>query len=140
MAQDLPPLRKTGQGRPAVRLRCYLPSTSAIVIITVAGILLLRHAASHSFAAAGVATMMVVAIGAAGLVAGTIVVSAVLIRRRRAAAGACHACSHPCREAMVPLPGLDAPQWPHRPLSSTPLPVTVIPRQRPLPDRERVRA
>jgi hypothetical protein len=53
---------------------------------------------------------------------------------------------------MVPLPGFDAPQWPHRPLSSTPLPVTVIPvtvipRQRVASqaehvtaDRERVRA
>jgi hypothetical protein len=110
-----------------VRLRCYLPSTSAIVIILIVGFLLLRHATSHTFAAAGLATMIVMAVGATGLVAGTIVVSAVLIRRRRAAAGACHTCSHPCREAMVPLPELDAPLWPHRPLSSTKLPVTVLP-------------
>jgi len=129
-------------------LRCYLPSTSAIVVIVVVGILFLHNAAGHSFAAAGLATMIVIAVGAGGLVTGTLVVSAVLIRRRRAAAGACHACSHPCREAMLPLPGFDAPQWPHRPLSSTPLPVTVIPRQRVAPqaehvtatDRERVRA
>jgi hypothetical protein len=126
-----------------VRLRCYLPSTSAIVIIVVAGILLLHHAASHTFAAAGLATMIVMAVGAVGLVAGMIVVSAVLIRHRQAAAGACHACSHPCREAMVPLPGLDAPQWPHRPLSSAKLPVTVITHQAAAPrteNRERVRA
>jgi hypothetical protein len=103
-----------------VRLRCYLPSTSAIVIILIVGYLLLHHAASHTFAAAGLATMIVMAVGAAGLVAATIVVSAVLIRRRRAAAGACHTCSHPCREAMVPLPELDAPLWPHRPLSYLP--------------------
>jgi hypothetical protein len=102
-----------------VRLRCYLPSTSAIVIILIVGFLLLRHAATHTFAAAGVATMVVMAVGAAGLVAGTIAVSAVTIRRRRAAAGACHTCSHPCREAMVPLPEFDAPLWPHRPLSSS---------------------
>jgi hypothetical protein len=99
-----------------VRLRCYLPSTSAIVVIVVVGILLLHGAASHTFAAAGLATMTVMGIGLAGLV-----VSAVLIRRRQAAAGACHACSHPCREAIVPLPGLDAPQWPHRPLSHSAL-------------------
>jgi hypothetical protein len=104
-----------------VRLRCYLPSTSAIVVIVVVGILLLHGAASHPFAAAGLATMTVMGIGLAGLVAGTLVVSAVLIRRRQAAAGACHACSHPCREAIVPLPGLDAPQWPHRPLSHSAL-------------------
>ena len=103
-----------------MRLRCYLPSTSAIVIIVVVGILLLHNAASHSFAAAGLATTIVIAVGVGGLVAATLVVSAVLIRRRRAAAGACHACSHPCREAMVPLPGLDAPQWPHRPRGSLP--------------------
>jgi hypothetical protein len=102
-----------------VRLRCYLPSTSAIVIILIVGFLLLRHAATHTFAAAGVVTMIVMAVGAAGLVAGTIAVSAVTIRRRRAAAGACHTCSHPCREAMVPLPEFDAPLWPHRPLSSS---------------------
>jgi len=103
-----------------VRLRCYLPSTSAIVVILIVGFLLLHNAASHTFAAVGLATMIVMAVGAAGLVAGTIVVSAVLIRRRRAAAGACHTCSHPCREAMVPLPELDAPLWPHRPLSYLP--------------------
>jgi hypothetical protein len=123
-----------------VRLRCYLPSTSAIVVIVAVAILLLHGAASHTFAAADLATTIVIAVGAAGLVAGTITVSAVLIRRRRAAAGACHACSHPCREAMVPLPGLDAPQWPHRPLLSTPLPVTVIPPQRTAPQAERVTA
>ena len=100
-----------------MRLRCYLPSTSAIVVIVIVGFLLLRNAAGHSFAAAGLATTIVIAFGAAGLLAGTIVVSAVLIRRRRTAAGACHTCSHPCRGAMVPSPELDAPLWPHRPLS-----------------------
>ena len=130
-----------------MRLRCYLPSTSAIVVIVIVGFLLLHSAASHTFAAAGLATTIVIAFGAAGLVAGTIAVSAVTIRRRRAAAGACHTCSHPCREAMVPLPELDAPLWPHRPLSSTKLPVTVIPHQQGAPrteqltaDRVRIRA
>jgi len=121
-----------------VRLRCYLPSTSAIVVILIVGFLLLHNAASHTFAAAGLATMIVMAVGAAGLAAGTITVSAVTIRRRRAAAGACHTCSHPCREAMVPLPEFDAPLWPHRPLSSTPLPVMVIPQQRVAPQTEQV--
>lgn len=110
-----------------MRLRCYLPSTSAIVMIVIVTILLLDNAASRSFAAVGLATMGVIAAGIAGLVVATIVVSAGLIRRRRAAAGACHACGHPCREAMVPLRGLDAPQWPHRPLSTTVVPVTVVP-------------
>jgi len=119
-SQRLLRVRKTGQGRPAVRLRCYLPSTSAIVVILIVGFLLLHNAASHTFAAAGLATMIVMAVGAAGLAAGTITVSAVTIRRRRAAAGACHTCSHPCREAMVPLPEFDAPLWPHRPLSYLP--------------------
>ncbi len=110
-----------------MRLRCYLPSTSAIMVIVVVAILILHNTASHTFAAAGLATMMVMATGAIGLVAGTIVVSAVTIRRRRAAAGACHTCSHPCREAMVPLPEFDAPLWPHRPLSRPSLPITVLP-------------
>jgi hypothetical protein len=119
-------------------LRCYLPSTSAIVMIVFVGFLLLHSAASHTFAAVGLATMIVIAVGVAGLVAGTITVSAVTIRRRRAAAGACHTCSHPCREAMVPLPEFDAPLWPHRPLSSTALPVTVIPHQQGAPRAEQL--
>jgi hypothetical protein len=134
-----------------VRLRCYLPSTSAIVAIAVIGFLvihaILTSGANHPSARAGIVTMVVIAFGVAGLAAGIIAVSAVTIRRRRAAAGACHTCSHPCREAMVPLPELDAPLWPHRPLSSAALPVTVIPRQRAAPlaeqpaaDRVRIRA
>lgn len=121
-----------------MRLRCYLPSTSAIVMIVFVGFLLLHSAARHTFAAAGLATTIVIAVGVAGLVAGTITVSAVTIRRRRAAAGACHTCSHPCREAMVPLPEFDAPLWPHRPLSATPLPVTVIPHQQGAPRTEQL--
>ena len=66
-----------------MRLRCYLPSTSAIVVLVAVAILLLHGAASHTFAAADLATMIVIGVGVAGLVAGTITVSAVSIRRRR---------------------------------------------------------
>ena len=111
-----------------LRLRCYLPSTSAILVIVAIAYIALHGAASHSFAGLGLATEIVIGVGLVGLAAGTIVISAVTIQRRRAAAGACHACSHPCRGAMVPSPEIDALQWPHRSLSSD-LPLTVISNQ-----------
>jgi hypothetical protein len=108
------------------RLRCYLPSTSAILLIVAIAYIALHSTASHSFAGLGLATEIVIGFGLAGLATGTIVISAVSIRRRRAAAGACHACSHPCRGAMVPSPEIDARRWPHRSLSQDVLPLTVI--------------
>ncbi len=106
-----------------LRLRCYLPSTSAIIVIIAVAYLALHIVTGHSATGHGfgLATEIVVGVGLVGLAAGTIVISAVTIQRRRAAAGACHACSHPCRGAMVPLPERDARRWPHRPL-----PLTVV--------------
>ncbi|MGH3245247.1 MAG: hypothetical protein ACRDOI_03425, partial [Trebonia sp.] len=95
-----------------LRLRCYLPSTSAILLILVIAYIALHGAANHSFAGLGLATEIIIALGLAGLVAGTLLISAVTIRRRRAAAGACHTCSHPCRGAIEPLPERDAQLWP----------------------------
>jgi hypothetical protein len=114
-----------------LRLRCYLPSTSAILVIVAIAYIALHGAAGHRFAGLGLATEVVIGVGLAGLTAGTIVISAVTIQRRRAAAGACHACSHPCRGAMVPSPEIDALQWPHRSLSQSPLAVTVVSKQLP---------
>jgi hypothetical protein len=111
---------------PLLRLRCYLPSTSAVIAIVAIAYLALHSAAGHSPAGLSLATEVIIAVGLAGLAAGIIAVSAVTIRRRRAAAGACHTCSHPCRGAMVPLPERDAQLWPHRPLTKQPLPLTVI--------------
>lgn len=102
------------------RLRCYLPSTSAVIAILAVAYVALHSAARHSFAGIDLATEIVIALGLAGLAAGTIAISAVTIRRRRAAAGACHTCSHPCRGALVPLPERDAQLWPHRPLTRQP--------------------
>jgi hypothetical protein len=99
-----------------LRLRCYLPSTSATLLILAVAFIALHGAASHTFAGLSLATEIVIGLGLAGLAAGTIVISAVTIQRRRAAAGACHACSHPCRGAMVPSPEIDTRRWPHRPL------------------------
>jgi hypothetical protein len=99
-----------------LRLRCYLPSTSATLLILAAAFIAFHSAASHTFAPLGLATEIVIGVGLAGLAAGTIVISAVTIQRRRAAAGACHTCSHPCRGAIAPLPERDAQLWPHRPL------------------------
>ncbi len=115
-----------------LRLRCYLPSTTAtLLILAVAFIALhsaLNHgAANHTFAGLSVVTEIVIGLGLTGLAAGTIVISAVTIQRRRAAAGACHACSHPCRGAMVPLPERDTRRWPHRSLSTPP---PSLPRER----------
>jgi hypothetical protein len=128
--QDLPRIQRPRRRRPAVplhaRLRCYLPSTSAILLIVAIAYIALHSTTSHSFAGFGLATEIVIGFGLAGLATGTIVISAVSIRRRRAAAGACHACSHPCRGALVPLPEIDARSWPHRSLSQQPLPLTVI--------------
>lgn len=101
-----------------LRLRCYLPSTSAILLIVAIAYIALHGAARHTIAGLGLATEIVIALGLAGLVTGTIAISAVTIQRRRAATGACHACSHPCRGAMVPSPEIDALQWPHRSLLS----------------------
>ncbi len=112
-----------------LRLRCYLPSTSAIVLILVLAFIALHGAATHSFAGFGLATEIVIGVGLIGLAAGTIVISAVTIQRRRAAAGACHECSHLCRGALLPLPETDTPRWPHRPLSQSPLPLTVVSNQ-----------
>jgi hypothetical protein len=100
-----------------LRLRCYLPSTSAIIVILAVAYIALHSVAGHGLAAFGLATEVVIAVGLAGLAAGTIVISAVTIQRRRAAAGACHTCSHPCRGAIEPLPERDAQLWPHRPLT-----------------------
>ena len=109
-----------------MRLRCYLPSTSAIVVIaTVVGVVL-HSFAGHGRASLSLAAEVIIAVGLVGLVAGTIVISAVTIQRRRAAAGACHACSHLCRGAMVPLPERDALRWPHRSLTHQGLPLVVI--------------
>ena len=112
-----------------LRLRCYLPSTTATLLILVAAFIAFHSAASHTFAALGLATEIVIGLGLTGLAAGTIVISAVTVQRRRAAAGACHTCSHPCRGAMVPLPERDAQLWPHRPLTLQPrtsLPLVVL--------------
>jgi hypothetical protein len=132
-----------------LRLRCYLPSTSAILLIIAVAYFALHGAAGHGFAGFGLATEIVIAVGLSGLAAGTIAISAVTIRRRRAAAGACHTCSHPCRGAIEPLPERDAQLWPHRPLSYLPggrppvppaeklrtqLPLSVISVQRNTPD------
>ena len=110
-----------------LRLRCYLPSTSATLLILAAAFIAFHSAASHTFAALSLATEIVIGVGLAGLAAGTIVISAVTIQRRRAAAGACHTCSHPCRGAMVPLPERDAQLWPHRPLTQQSAPLTQQP-------------
>jgi len=111
-----------------LRLRCYLPSTSAILVILAIAFIALHGAATHAFAGLGLATEIVIGLGLTGLVAGTIVISAVTIQRRRAAAGACHACSHPCRGAMVPSPEIDTRRWPHRSLTTEPsrLPVRAV--------------
>jgi hypothetical protein len=100
-----------------LRLRCYLPPTSAILLTLALAYVALHGAADHSFAGLSLATEIVIALGLAGLAAGTIAISAVTIQRRRAAAGACHTCSHPCRGAIEPLPERDAQLWPHRPLT-----------------------
>jgi hypothetical protein len=122
-----------------LRLRCYLPSTSAIIVTLTVVYVVLHAAGGRGFAGFSLATEIVVGLGLAGLAASTIVISAVTIRRRRAAAGACHACSHLCRGAMVPLPERDARRWPHRslpadpaerPATRQPLPLAVIPPQR----------
>ncbi|HTU06764.1 MAG TPA: hypothetical protein VMG13_14525, partial [Trebonia sp.] len=68
----------------------------------VIGYLALREVSGHAFAAVGAATWIVIALGVAGAAAAAITVSAATIRSRRAAAGACHTCSHPCREALAP--------------------------------------
>lgn len=122
-----------------LRLRCYLPSTSAIIVTLTVVYVVLHAAAGRGFAGFSLATEIVIGLGLAGLAASTIVISAVTIRRRRAAAGACHACSHLCRGAMVPLPERDTRRWPHRSLTPNPagppaarraLPLIVIPPQR----------
>ena len=122
-----------------LRLRCYLPSTSAIIVTLTVGYVVLHAAAGRGFAGFSLVTDIVIGLGLLGLAASTIVISAVTIQRRRAAAGACHACSHLCRGAMVPLPERDTRRWPHRSLTSIPaeppaarqaLPLIVIPPQR----------
>jgi hypothetical protein len=113
-----------------LRLRCYLPSTSAVVVTLAVAFVVLHGAAGFGFAGLSLATKIVIGLGLAGLAAGTIVISAVTIQRRRAAAGACHACSHPCRGAMVPLPERDTRRWPHR--SLTELPGELPPARQPL--------
>jgi hypothetical protein len=105
---------------PATQMRCYLPSTSALLVLAAIAYLALHGAARHTFAGAGLATTIVMALGIGGLLAGAIAVSATMTRRCRASAGACHTCRHPCREAMVPLPEIDTQRWPHRPLTRQP--------------------
>ena len=126
-----------------LRLRCYLPSTSATLLILAAAFIAFHSAASHTFAPLGLATEIVIGVGLAGLAAGTIVISAVTIQRRRAAAGACHTCSHPCRGAIVPLPERDAQLWPHRPLylpgGRPPVPPAVAAAGPDRKDRDRIR-
>ena len=82
-------------------VRCYAPRTSVIVAFVFVGYLALRKVSGHAFADLGLATSIVIALGVAGAVAAAITVSATTIRHRRAAAGACHTCSHPCREALA---------------------------------------
>jgi hypothetical protein len=122
-----------------LRLRCYLPSTSAIIVTLTVAYVILHAAAGRGFAGFSLATEIIIGLGLAGLAASTIVISAVTIQRRRAAAGACHACSHLCRGAMVPLPERGTRRWPHRsltpdpaeqPAARQPLPLTVVPPQR----------
>jgi hypothetical protein len=110
-------------------LRCYAPSMSAIAAFLFVGYLALRHVAGHALAALSLLTTIVIALGMAGVAVGAIVVSAATIRKRRAAAGACHTCSHPCRQEAE----LDAPWWPHRPLTRSTLPLTVTPQRRTAP-------
>ena len=126
-------------------MRCYAPSTSAILALLFVGYLSLRHVTEHVLASASLAIIVVIVIGVAGLAAGAITVSAATIRRRRAATGACHTCSHPCQEEVgveavlargtthgAPVCGdqsPQSPQWPHRPLTREALPVIIIPRQ-----------
>lgn len=121
------------------RLRCYLPSTSAIIVTLTVGYVVLHAAGGRGFAGFSLVTDIVIGLGLVGLAASTIVISAVTIQRRRAAAGACHACSHLCRGAMVPLPERDTRRWPHRsltpgsaepPAARHPIPLIVIPPRR----------
>jgi hypothetical protein len=116
---------RIARSRIEAAVRCYAPSTSTVIALLFCGFLVLRHTAGHALTSVGLLTAVVIVIGVSGLAAGAIAVSAATIRRRRAAAGACHTCRHPCREAMHPLakPEHTAPQWPHRPLTRTTLPI-----------------
>ena len=129
-------------------MRCYAPRMSVIVTLLIVGFLALRHAAGRALAGAGLITAVIIVLGGCLFAAGVMVVTAATVRRRRAAAGACHTCSHPCREEpdLTPAWGdqsphapLGTPLWPHRPLSRAALPVIVIPRQSPPPEAGRAR-
>ena len=69
-------------------MRCYAPSTSAIVAFVFIGYLALRDGTGHALAAVGLVTTIIIALGVAGVIAGAVMVSAATIRARRAAAGA----------------------------------------------------
>jgi hypothetical protein len=103
-------------------MRCYARRTSALVALFLVGLLVSQHTTGHVLADLGLITAVIIVVSACLLVSGLIFISAAAIRRRRAAAGACHTCSHPCREQ----PDFSAPRWPHRPLSRGEIPVIVI--------------
>ena len=63
-------------------LRCYAPSTSAIVAFVLIGYLALREVTGHALAAVGLATAIIIVLGVAGVIAGAIMVSAATIRAR----------------------------------------------------------
>jgi hypothetical protein len=105
-------------------MRCYARPMSAVAALLIVGLLALGHSTGHALADAGLITAVIIIVSACLLVSGLIYISAAAIRRRRAAAGACHTCSHPCREQ----PDLSAPRWPHRPLTRGEIPVIVISR------------
>jgi hypothetical protein len=123
-------------GKDEAALRCYVPRLSTIAGLLAVGFFALQPAASRVSDGMGLATDIVILI--AGCLFATVltVVGATVIRQRRAAAGACHTCSHPCRQEA----GLDAPRWPHRPLTRAALPVIVIPRQSLPAEEEMIRA
>jgi hypothetical protein len=134
-------LGRNGAGPPPDRpvkeaaLRCYVPRASTISALLFVALIVLGHVADHTLVSVGLLTVIVISLGFSGIAAGLVTVSAAVIRRRRAAAGACHTCRHPCREM---IPESSAPEWPHRPLTRTALPVVAVPRQRTTSDRERV--
>jgi len=118
-------------------LRCYVPRLSTIAAVLVVGILALRPTAGRASAGLGLVTDIIILVGGCLFAAVLTVVGVAMTKQRRAAAGACHTCSHPCRQqALLPrgrpsprTPLADAPGWPHRPLTRAALPVIVIPRQ-----------
>lgn len=117
-------------------MRCYVPRLSTIAAVLAVGILALWPRAGRASAGMGLVTDIVILVAGCLFAAVLTVVGVAMTRQRRAAAGACHTCSHPCRQEA----GLDAPEWPHRPLTRAALPVIVIPRQSPPMEEEMIRA